>query len=88
MANFFLAHLWLLFEKGGVTTNMISYDPLWITLKEKQVTQYKLITEHHVSAGQLSRLRSNRYVSTHTIDILCKILECQVQDIVQYIDSL
>lgn len=65
---------------------MINYEPFWVTLKEKQVTQYKLINEHHVSAGQLSRLRANQYVSTHTIDILCEILECQVQDIVKYVN--
>lgn len=65
-------------------SRMISYDPLWGTLKKKQITQYQLITQHHISAGQLSRLRANRYVSTHTIDVLCEILDCQVQDIIQY----
>lgn len=65
---------------------MICYDPLWVTLKKKQITQYQLIKDHHFSAGQLSRLRANNYVSTHTIEILCKILECQVQDIITYIN--
>ena len=66
---------------------MISYEPLWNTLKEKQVTQYQLINKYHISAGQLSRLRKNSYVSTHTIDILCEILGCRIEDIIVYIPS-
>ena len=66
---------------------MITYDNLWDTLKKKGVTQYKLINEYHVSAGQLSRLRTNAPVSTHTIDNLCKILGCNVSDIMTYIEK-
>ncbi len=49
---------------------MIIYDKLWKTMKEKWIFQYKLINEHHISAGQLSRIRANAYISTHTIDTL------------------
>ena len=56
-------------------------------MKEKNITQYKLITEYHVSAGQLSRLRANAHVSTHTLDILCNILECDISDIVSHIQD-
>ncbi|MGN1142455.1 MAG: helix-turn-helix domain-containing protein [Oliverpabstia sp.] len=66
---------------------MISYEPLWATLKDREVTQYQLINKYHVSAGQLSRLRKNNYVSTHTIDILCEILNCKVEDILMYIPN-
>ncbi len=64
---------------------MIIYDKLWKTLKEKGLTQYKLINEYHISAGQLSRLRSNAHVSTHTLDILCSILDCNIEDIATYV---
>lgn len=64
---------------------MISYAPLWETLKQKEVSQYQLIKEYKVSAGQLSRLRANHYVSTHTIEMLCEILDCRVEDIMIYI---
>ncbi len=64
---------------------MIIYDKLWKTMKEKGISQYKLINEHHISAGQLSRIRANAYISTHTIDTLCKILDCAVEDIVTYV---
>lgn len=66
---------------------MISFAPLWKTLKEKKISQYQLIQTYKVSAGQLSRLRANNNVSTHTIDILCEILQCSVEEIMVYIPS-
>lgn len=63
---------------------VISYNKLWETMSKKGITQYSLIKNYHVSAGQLSRLRSNSYVSTHTIDMLCEILDCNVEDIMTY----
>ena len=66
-------------------TDMISYEPLWNTIKEKGITQYQLINKYNVSAGQLSRLRANENVSTHTINTLCEILDCKVEDIMKYI---
>lgn len=64
---------------------MISYERLWTTMKEKGITQYSLIKTYHVSAGQLSRLRKNSFVSTHTIDMLCDILCCEVEDIMSHV---
>jgi DNA-binding Xre family transcriptional regulator len=66
---------------------MISFEPLWKTLKEKEISQYQLIHTYKVSAGQLSRLRANNNVSTHTINILCEILQCSVGEIMVYIPS-
>lgn len=63
---------------------MISYDKLWKTMKVKGISQYTLIKDYHFSAGQLSRLRKNSFVSTHTIDMLCNILDCNVEDIMTY----
>ncbi len=63
---------------------MITYDKLWDTMKEKNISQYKLINEYKISAGQLSRLRANSHVSTHTLDLLCSILDCNIEDIVSY----
>lgn len=63
---------------------MITYDPFWETLKRKNISQYRLINDFHVSAGQLSRMRSNSHISTHTIDLLCEILQCNVEDIMKY----
>ena len=63
---------------------MITYDRLWETMKEKQITQYRMIRYYGVSASQLGRLKKNMYVSTHTIEMLCNILECNVEDILEY----
>ena len=64
---------------------MIVYDRLWKTMKEKGVSQYALINRHHVSASQLTRMRRNESVSTHTIEMFCRILSCRVEDIMEYI---
>ena len=64
---------------------MISYDNLWKIMKEKGISQYALINHYHVSPGQITRLKRNESVSTHTIEMFCKILNCQVGDIVTYI---
>lgn len=63
---------------------MITYDKLWTTMKEKQITQYRLIKYYGVSAGQIGRLKKNQHISTHTLDTLCHILDCRVEDIVEY----
>lgn len=64
---------------------MISYDNLWKVMKEKGVTQYTLIKTYKISPAQITRLKRNESVSIHTIETFCKILNCQVGDIVTYI---
>ena len=64
---------------------MIVYDKLWETMKEKGITQYALIKKHNISPAQITRLKRNESVSTHTIDTFCKILDCSVSDIMEYI---
>lgn len=64
---------------------MISYNKLWKVMKEKGVSQYTLIKKYHVSPGQITRLKRNESVSTNTIDMFCRILDCQVEDIMSYI---
>lgn len=69
-------------RKGGKT--MIIYEPLWKTMKERKVSQYRLIKHYGFSSGQLNRLKNNQYVSTHTIGVLCTILDCSVEDIMEF----
>lgn len=66
---------------------MISYDRLWQTMKEKGVTQYTLIKKHNISPAQITRLKRNESVSTHTIEMFCKILNCNVEDVMQYVED-
>lgn len=64
---------------------MISYDGLWRVMKEKGISQYALIKKYNVSPGQLTRLKRNESVSTHTIEMFCRILCCNVEDIMKFI---
>ena len=66
---------------------MISYDRLWQTMKEKGVSQYTLIKKYNISPGQITRLKRNESVSTHTIDTFCRILKCNVEDVMQYVND-
>ena len=66
---------------------MIVYDRLWTEMKEKGVSQYKLIKDYHFSSGQLDRLRKNENVSTYTLSQLCRILGCRLEDIAEYRDD-
>ena len=64
---------------------MISYDNLWNVMKEKGVSQYALIKKHNISPAQITRLKRNESVSTHTIEMFCRILDCSVSDIMTYL---
>ena len=64
---------------------MISFEDLWCVMKEKGVSQYALIKKHGISPAQITRLKRNESVSTHTIEMFCRILDCQVGDIMKYI---
>lgn len=64
---------------------MISYEKLWAVMKERGISQYALIKKYGVSPGQLTRMKRNESVSTHTIEMFCRILGCDVGDIMAYI---
>lgn len=63
---------------------MITFNRLWVTMKEKNVTQYTLIKKYGMSPAQITRIKRNSNVNTHTIDKLCQILNCRVEDIMEY----
>lgn len=64
---------------------MIKFDKLLTTLKERKISQYKLIKEYGISTGQLDRLRKNANVNTYTLNTLCEILDCKLSDIAEFI---
>ena len=67
--------------------HMISYEKLWNTMKKKGVTQYALIKTYHISPAQITRLKRNESVSTHTIETFCRTLHCRVEDVMEYIEE-
>ena len=62
---------------------MISYNRLWETMEKRKISQYRLIKEFGLSSGQMSRLNKNTYVSTHTLETLCRILDCRIEDVME-----
>lgn len=64
---------------------MICYDVFWKTLKQKNVSQYALIEKFGISTSVLTRMRRNDYLGLRKIEDLCKILDCDICDIVRYI---
>ena len=64
---------------------MLRYDPLWRTLKAKKISQYKLIKDYGIDHAQLHRLRKNMVVKTLILNTLCEILDCRIEDIVEYV---
>ena len=64
---------------------MIIYDGLWKVMQEKGISQYALIKKHNISPARITRLKRNESVSTHTIDTFCRILGCEVGDIMKYV---
>ena len=64
---------------------MISYNPLWETMKEKSATTYTLRVKGGISGSTMLRLQANESVSTNTLDAICKILDCALSDIAEYV---
>lgn len=63
---------------------MIKYDKLWETMKKKGISKYRLNVKYDISKSLLHRLKYNRSVNMHTIDNLCNILDCEIEDIVTH----
>lgn len=66
---------------------MMVYDRFWETLKASSESTYTLINHHRISSSTIDKLRKNKPLNTTTINDLCRILKCNVEDVVQYIPS-
>lgn len=66
---------------------MITYEPFYETLKRKNITTYKLVNKYNISRSLLDRLKHNKPISTVTVDDLCRILDCRVEDIMRYTED-
>ena len=66
---------------------MISYQPFWNTLKERDVSTYMLIKKYNISSNRLTRMRKGLPLSTVSIDEFCRILHCNVEDIIEYVEE-
>ena len=66
---------------------MISYEPFYNTLKLKNISTYKLINDYGISRSLLDRLKHNKPISTVTLNDLCNILKCKVEDILLFTED-
>ena len=64
---------------------MISYAPLWKTMAQRGATTYTLQVKGEISSSTVRRLKANQSVSTNTLDALCKILDCSLDGIMEYL---
>ena len=63
---------------------MIIFDRLWITMKLRGTNQYQINKDYGIANSQFQRMRKNKPVTTTTIDRLCEILDCRIEDIIEY----
>lgn len=63
---------------------MISYEPLWQTMRQQGVTTYTLITKHGIPASTIHSLKHNRNITVYTLEKLCDALNCTADNIVKF----
>ena len=66
---------------------MISYAPFWATLRVSNESTYTLIRNHRISSSTIDKLRKNKPLNTTTVNDLCRILNCKVSDVMEYVPS-
>lgn len=63
---------------------MVNYDPLWATMKMRDITTYTLITQYGISSRTINNLRHNKGITVYTIERLCTILNCTPNDVIKF----
>ena len=66
---------------------MIVYGRFWETLEHSGQSTYTLIKDYHISSSTIDKLRKNKPLTTTTLNDLCRILNCRLEDIAEYIPS-
>lgn len=66
---------------------MISYEPFYKTIKEKNISTYKLITKYGFSRSLIDRLKHNKPISTVTLNDICTVIHCRVEDVMQFVED-
>ena len=62
---------------------MINYKPFWKTLSEREITVYELVKYYRVSGNTIQKLRDNENLTLKTVERLCKILSCNIEQVVE-----
>lgn len=64
---------------------MVSYERLWRLMDQKQATTYTLQVKGGISSSTVRRMKAGESISTNTLEALCKVLDCKIEDIIEYI---
>lgn len=66
---------------------MLSYKPLWKTMEKQGITTYTLINKHGINPRTINNLKHDKSITMHTLERLCKILDCKPNDIIEFLDK-
>lgn len=64
---------------------LITYEPLWITLQQRNISQYSLIKDYGFSTETLDSLRQNKNITMKTLNDICNVLNCNVESVIKHI---
>ena len=65
---------------------MIKFDKLWITMKEKNISTYKLRESCGIDSKTIRRLKANENIETKTLDKICQALHCRIEDVAEFVE--
>lgn len=68
----------------GCKKQLISYDPLWKTLKTKGISTYALINKYGINPRTINNLKHDAGITVYTLERLCDILDCTPNDIIEF----
>ena len=66
---------------------MIVFDKLWLTMKQKGFSTYKLREQCGIDSKTIRRLKANENIETKTLDKICSALNCKIEDIIEFINN-
>ena len=66
---------------------MISYEPLWKMMEERNITTYSLITKHGINHRTINNLKHSRGITVYTLERLCEILNCTPNDVIKFVSE-
>lgn len=66
---------------------MLSYEPLWQTMKKKNITTYTLINKYNINPRTINNLKHNKSITSYTLERLCQILDCTPNDIIEFVPA-
>ena len=75
----------MFFNTIKLVMRMISYEPFWETMKKRNESTYSLINKWGISSATIDRIRKGNGITTQKLDDLCRILQCNVNDIIKYV---